>query len=345
MAANVIARLYDANIDISVRALAQAFIEYQILNMAVQTIGDDAMGILGGFISSNLDFFRAPLIACICLNICSSILAILGNGVVIVSILTSQRLRTPSYLLITSISSVDFLIGLVHLPLNSAREVLRLLNTLYQAENAQLFVGIYLTAISFAMSLLISIDRYLALSLKHRYRIIVTKRRVLAGIMFFWLITFPNTWMALYLDGFRQIWPFVAFVLGVINISLIIVFYTMSFITFYRYRASQVNSQLNNQARHRFDFVKYKRSLHTMFFVLAFLLLCYFPYISSIFVLSNFYNNPDNAKIPILFNHFSLVLFGCNSIINPLIYVRRFHDIRLACIQTINKVLQICHCR
>jgi len=246
--------------------------------MAVQNIGDDALSEL---ISSNLDFFRAPLITCICLNICSSILAILGNGVVIVSILTSRRLRTPSYLLITSLSVVDFFIALIHLPFNCVRNVLRLLNMVDSAQQtvkASLFAAIYLTAISFAMSLLISIDRYLALSLKHRYRIIVTKRRVLAGIVFFWLITFPFTLMSLYLDGYRQIWPFVVFILGMIVISLIIVFYTMSFIMFYRYRATQVNSQPTNQlqASHRFDFIKYKRSLHTMIFVLACLLLLLF---------------------------------------------------------------------
>lgn len=298
----------------------------------------------GAFVSNNLDFFTGPLITCTCLNSCSSILAILSNGLVIVSILRSQRLQTPSYLLISSLSVVDFLVGLIHLPFTCIRAILRVLNMaedIYDSEIASVSIAMYLTGISFAMSFLISIDRYLALSLKHRYRTTVTKKRVQGAMMFFWITGIPLTWMALNAEGVKQRWQLIAFSLGAVGITLIILFYTMSFVTLNRYSANQTHSQSTNQASSSFDVAKYKKSLHTMLLILFCILLCYLPYITTVVVMA--YTKSDKKlKIVILFNQFSMVLFGSNSIINPLIYVMRFHDVRLACKETITRLMPLC---
>ena len=42
------------------------------------------------------DFFEKPLIGVIVLNVVLAVCATLGNGMIIVAILTSQNLQTPS---------------------------------------------------------------------------------------------------------------------------------------------------------------------------------------------------------------------------------------------------------
>lgn len=311
------------------------------MNASDEISNEASIHIPSEFISKNLDFFKEPLIAIFCLNVCLSILATVANGIIIIAILRSQNLQTPSYFLITSFSFLDFLVGLIHLPFLSVRTVFRLTNRYNEyiddTELTALSIGLYLTGMSFVMSLLISIDRYLALSLKLRYRVVVTKKKVFSSILFFCIIGVPLTWMALHLDGFLQNWQVISTIFGFSFLTLTCSFYLLAFRALHRYTA-QVHVR-SNETHANFDIVVYKKSLHTMLIILGCLLVCYTPYLSSVFALSK--ARPNNLKQVIIYNQFSMVLFGLNSIINPLIYLLRFKDIRLACRQTL-KLLIIC---
>ena len=141
----------------------------------------------------NYDFFKGMFFASTFLYLIYAILAILGNGLVIVAILRSQNLQTPSYLLITSLAFTDFVVGLICYPFFSLINVF-IMNKNMKAfckSNVVMMVVYYfiilLMIVSLVMNTFISIDRYLALSLRHRYRIHVTKERVRFTILAGWL--------------------------------------------------------------------------------------------------------------------------------------------------------------
>ncbi|KAK3735619.1 hypothetical protein QZH41_007402 [Actinostola sp. cb2023] len=72
--------------------------------------------IYASYAIEEFDFFEKLLILNIFFNGFLTISATLGNGIIIVAILGSQGLQTPSYVLITSLAFTDILVGLVYHP-------------------------------------------------------------------------------------------------------------------------------------------------------------------------------------------------------------------------------------
>jgi len=132
-----------------------------------------------------MDLFRTPLISVTCVNSVLALSAAIGNGLVIAAILRSPNLQTPSFILITSLAFTDLLVGLF--------SCLIIVNTSYIVFNAKVndfWLAIMFTEIltilpnftSIFVSLLISVDRYLAVSHRQRYRQIVTKKKIILSV-------------------------------------------------------------------------------------------------------------------------------------------------------------------
>jgi len=182
-------------------------------------------------------------------NIVLALAATLGNGLVIVTILKSQNLQTPSYLLITSLAFTDLLMGLIYYPFLVLIAVFLLqknattLCFFQKSTNSFFQFGSYICGMTFFMNALISIDRYLALSLRHRYRIYVTKKRVRIAIIIEWSSTFLvfaviNFLRADYLH-------LIMILFGVVIILSTAFFYIKSFVTLLSY-ISQIQAQPNS---------------------------------------------------------------------------------------------------
>jgi len=178
---------------------------------------------------------------------------------------------------------------------------------------------------SFAMSLLISVDRHLAITLKHRYRSTVTKKRVLGTIILTYLLFIISS-IALVSDKVYPYWNYVAGVSGVVCLLATCAFYTKSLVAL-RHLSTQVNAQLPSSSQRNFDAAKYKKSLNTMIIILAFLLVCCIPLVCVPVVFATV----GVTKFYVIFDLVSFTIFGLNSSLNPLIYIIRFTDIRNAC--------------
>ena len=72
---------------------------------------------LENLFSNSYEMLKIGNIINILLNTILTITTTLGNGLIIVAILKSPNLQTPSYLLITSLAFTDLLVGLVFHPL------------------------------------------------------------------------------------------------------------------------------------------------------------------------------------------------------------------------------------
>ena len=272
--------------------------------------------------------FPTFIILNIGINSIMAIAATLGNGMIIIAILRSQNLRTPSYLLITSLAFTDLLVGLVFQPLQSVSYILLMQNniqSLCTVTSPYLFSFAFLTMISLLMMTCISVDRYSALTLRHRYPTIVTKKRVFIVIFALWIFAVILASLTMVDSQYKIVFIIYCCVASALLITTC-VFYIKSFRALHHYTV-QIQAQQPNPSAGSFDVVRYKKTLTTMFVVLVCLLSCYAPLICALIarILFGF------QKEVVFFFSLSLTFLCVNSsILNPVIYLIRFADIRNA---------------
>ena len=290
---------------------------------------------LENILSNSYELLEMGSIINILLNTILTITATLGNGLIIVAILRSPNLQTPSYLLITSLAFTDLLVGLVFHPLqiiSSTYFLLGIMRGLCFLVTLVVVFAVGFGGMSLLMVTCISIDRYLALTLRHRYPIIVTKKRVRFLIVFLWMFAFLLSVLNFFESLYRVIFYFElsSYLLTLITTC---VFYIKSFRALHLYTV-QVHAQQANPLAGNFDVDRYKKTLKTMLVVLACLLLCYLP-LGLALVLRRILNN---QKEILIVNVISLSLMGLSSSINPVIYLTKFADIRDACRKILRKI-------
>jgi len=274
-------------------------------------------------------------------SICNALLALtatLGNGLVIVTILKSQNLQTPSYLLITSLAFTDLFIGLIYHPILTqipasflTKDISFLCRSL-----APHYIVAFLGGVSIVMNVFISIDRYLALKLKHRYRIHVTKKRVRIVIVVGWVSVGCFSLLSSFMSMFSLHETLTTLIPALILVILTFSFYFKSFITLHRYTL-QIQAQQPNQLHGNFDVVKYRKTLKTMVSILICYLVCCVPLFAA--VVASYLAYHDLSSITTVFLGF--IIFSANSSINPVIYLTRFKDVRQECRNLLNIIVHI----
>lgn len=277
-------------------------------------------------VSTNLDFFWKPTMAIISLNIIVCLSAVLGNTLIIVSILTSPNLRKPFYLLMTSMASVDLAVVICYQTLVIARNVFRLQNDshhLCQVSHIATIIGYVVSSLSVQNSLLISIDRYLAIALTHRYKVYLNKRRVVMAILFVWILSAVSTPIMFGIQKVYYVWKYLSASLGFLYILATCIFYIKAVQTLHRH-TSHVQAIQANPSVESFDVFKYRKSLNTMVIVLGWLVFCFTPYLLSMF----YYVSSDISTHSILLLEGAVIGFCINSCTNPIIYLVRFSDLR-----------------
>jgi hypothetical protein len=201
-----------------------------------------------------------------------------------VAILTTSSLRTPSYLLLTSLAFSDLAVGLLGQPLLSSliftflightRAFCYLVIIYYAVASWTSWASIFsITAIS--------VDRYLAIRLKLQYRSVVTVRKTKGLLLFIWILSlgimcflfsnFDDTTMVGVFGG----------VLHTICLFVIMFCYTMSFRTL-KIHCAQIQPQGNQQPNstpqsNAIDVLKYRKLLKTMLLIVVLILICYLP--------------------------------------------------------------------
>jgi len=184
------------------------------------------------------------------------------------------------------------------------------------------FFGLFM---SLAMSVLISIDRHLAIALKHRYRATVTKKRVFGTVISTYLLIIVVS-IALASDLIFPYYKYITAVIGGLFLLTICTLYSKSLVALHRL-STRIYAQGHGSSLSNFDVTKYKKSLNTMIMVLMFLLVCVIPLASSACL--DAIREP--TKLSVVFQLSAFVIFNLNSCLNPIIYAIRFTDIRNAC--------------
>ena len=119
------------------------------------------------------------------LNVPLMLISIIGNSLVLVAILRTPTLPSPSTILLCSLAVSDLLVGLVVQPVYIAS---RLTETA-SMQQARVSIGFAACGVSLLTITAISVDRFLALRCHMRYPDLMTISRALYISAILWLIT------------------------------------------------------------------------------------------------------------------------------------------------------------
>ena len=215
-------------------------------------------------------------------NIILSVVASLGNCVILIALHKESYLHPPSKLLYRCLAITDLIVGLVSQPLFATQLLLDLNG------RPQLCTGFgkWVDEISLVFSLVsgvivtaISVDRLLALLLGLRYRQVVTLIRVSVVLSFIWLIGV----ICAFIDAF---WPILGsiitgYVITLVTITCLIMSaycYTRIFLRL-RHNQAQIQGQVEQPAGPGIplNIARYRRTVSAGAWVQITLFACYLP--------------------------------------------------------------------
>lgn len=282
-------------------------------------------------------------------------LTLLQNAIVLVVIAATAALRQrPSYLFIGSLALADvfascfFTISFLDFHLFQRCD----------GPNAYLFkLGGVTMAFSGSVGslLLTALDRYLCIHQACSYKILLTRQRALLSLLILWSVTIIISFLPLM--GWRcperltqpcsRLFPYIdrsylacwtSFILVIL--ALILGAYALILYKAHRHEASMTNIQGTagtGNARMRMDI----RLARTFGLILLILVGCWLPALS--FML---------ADVSIVLTHnqqrafaFCSTLCLVNSAINPLLYALRCRELRVALLQLLQRLYEICKCK
>ena len=264
------------------------------------------------------------------INAALMLTSITGNSLVVVSILKSPSLCSPSTVLLFGLVVSDLLVGLVAQPFYIAKE---LTDDLFLKRACYFFLYNFCGVSLWTMTL-ISLDRFAALHYHMRYTTLVTSTWVAYALVTMWPIIFLS--FGIYF------WNKPAyFVLAGCFIVTCLFLASFSYIRIFRivYR-HKVQIHAQQQAVRNFGNTSYlnlmrlrKSAINTFIFYM-FLLLFYIPALILMFLYGILQNWPEWWNI-------STAIFFMNSSINPILYCWRLRELRVAVLKTAKKLLRL----
>ena len=270
--------------------------------------------------------FETVVIANCILNTPLMLLSIIGNALVLVAILRTPSIRSPSVIFLCNLAVSDLLVRLVVQPIYVTAEIARTVRALSQAVDTMGFAG---RGVSLATMTAITVDRFLALHYHLQYPNLMTTSRAIYTIVTIWciimLFTFSYIWSPSIYHYFVS--PFVTIILLLVNL--------VCFIKIHRIvRRHQLQIHVQQQAvensidtnnHHIRQSTKSAKSIFIYFLVM---ILCYTP---SFFVHIISAINISNS---IILWTFPITAAFMNSSINPFLYCWRSPELRAAVFKT-----------
>ena len=281
-------------------------------------------------------YFLIVSVTTIVINAVFTIIAMLGNALVIISIWRTPSLHSPSNVLICSLSVSDFLVGFVSQPSIVIRNTAQILG--YFDTYCKTFVFHIISSAVFATASLVtltvmSVDRYLALRLHMRYNSVVTVQKIAAVVLGYWIfIIILTSLMWIYIRNIGSVIFIPAYSLPCILICCWC--YWKIFQIIRRHRRQIRRDQIHvisgtNSANHYPDMARYRRTANSLLYIIGALALCYLPL--ALIVLISLHSGHGKRDMELATAiQISVTVLLLNSSLNPLIYFWRITELRLA---------------
>ena len=273
------------------------------------------------------------------LNIFLSIIASLGNALILVALHKETSLHPPTKRLFRCLAITDLCVGVITQPLFTI--FLFSSATTEVNQKVVFYVATLCTASSFVLCLesiftssAISVDRLLALLSGLRYRHVVTLPRIRAVITFFWLIGVSTGLIYFWSNGIAFL---ISFSLIIFSLTASVFFYSTIYFKLRRHRL-QVSPLTQGQPNRRelpLNIARYKNSVSSAIWVQVSLVTCYIP-LSVVVMLVAYGQIPGRQSEIALYVSGTLVYL--NSSLNPILYCWKIRPVRQAAKDTIKQL-------
>ena len=270
---------------------------------------------------TNATFYQSNLASCV-VSMLLAPMAVIGNAFILAAIWRNPSLRTPSYVLLAGLAVTDFCTGLLSLPFFAVHKIAEILESLKASCIAGLVtesVGLYFSSLTLVVITLIAVERWLHMS----RRSLLTVRRVIIVYITCVLLLIPLVACQMY----NRFYPNLAFT------RLIFIYFLSGGIcvgitAFAHFRIFQIIRQHQNQVQTNeisVNMAKYKKSILTVLYILAAIVLSYVPFICCKLVIRFVELNEMSSRM--VLNSSTVVVFS-SSFVNPLQYYWRIKAIR-----------------
>ena len=272
-------------------------------------------------------------------NVVLSVSAVTGNAVILLALYQCRSIHSPTKALFYSLAFSDFGVGIVAQPLQVAAGIATLYGDLNLFCSVQPFyaaVAYYFCSVSFTTMTAISIERYLALRLGMKYRLVVTVTKVALTLFLMWLC---NVVWAISRMWNIRINKISGLIIGLLSIVVTSSCYFKIYCTLRGFKTRVSSDQVSRrQPRNVLNVALYRRSVNSMLGVFGLLIACYIPYFCALIAVAF---QGYTASVVLATNLTTLVIF-LNSSLNPFVYCWRIREIRMRVIAIIRKLSPIC---
>ena len=263
-------------------------------------------------------------------NTLFSFTAFIGNAIILVVLKEATSINRASNSFLCCLAMSDLMIGLIAQPVHviyciygviGGPQVRCYSRTIFQ------YTTDYFIAISFLTIVAITLDRYLTLCHRHKYRSTMTPGKTRGLIAFLWAVClcFPLG---------RLVSPSTPMILSSAVFIAFLVIPSYSVYKIYRFLKQhklQMTSQLRlhtleNNKMSGFNVSQFRKSVTTMLFVYFALLLCFLPSVGVTAVWLTSDRDQKLALVPV--GNFSLTVLMFNSSLNPFLYCWRIREVR-----------------
>ena len=281
------------------------------------------------------------LVFCV-LNFVFSLVATLGNLLVIRALMKNSTIPATVKKLFLSLAFSDLAVGLCSQLMAAIISAV----TLKMASSGDdlaffcptvlillLYFQYLLATASFLNVIVIAFDRLLAVSLHLRYQELVTPIRVTIVLVSLWLTRCVFASLYIFLPKGIEIAAGVISVLGY-------VLTTMAYVRIHKvvkYHQNQIYSQNQLQNAQTREALRQRKSAYSSLFVSVLFLACYFPYFPCTILYTT--NTTEISFLVALFA--SVFLIFLNSSLNPIVYCWRYREIRRIVKNTVKKKIRI----
>ena len=271
-------------------------------------------------------------------NVPLSIIAFLGNVLIIIALLKPlSSLHAASKLLFGCLACTDLCVGVIIHPLFAY-----FLMTPQHSErcfSAQIplaTLGILFCGVSLKSLSAISVDRLLVLKLGLKYREVVTLRRVQILVAAFWLLDAGTALVMFYNARIGTNITFVVLILCTVTSAFC---YTKIYIALRHHQTAVHDQGQQNGGGNALNIARYKKTVSSALWLQLTLVACYLPHglLLSILAISG-------SVTPSLALTWALTstLFFFNSSLNPFLYCWKMREVRQAVKDTIRQVWYFC---
>ena len=285
---------------------------------------------------------RSSILAFCVSHFTFSLVATLGNLLVIRALITASTIPANVRKMLISLAFSDLAVGLLP-QLMDAIIYAVVWKMASGGDNLAFLCPTVLSVLSyFLYSLIVASflnvtviagDRLLAISLHLRYQELVTARRLTTVLVSVWIIScvFP----ILYILFPKEI-EMVTAIISIIGYALT----TVAYVRIYKvvkYHQNQIYSQNQLQNAQTREAHRQRKSAYNSLFVSVVFLACYFPFFPSTILYET-----NTSEISFLVAHVASVFLIClNSSLNPIVYCWRYREIREIVKSTVKKLFHM----